>query len=238
MTAVLRPLAFLDDMEGDEISEERATLAAWRGRAEEALGALSCVSPVENYPEWAYWVGRDIFAKRSTLCSEPDFAKVWNAVLLTPSCRLGDAFPGGGICVSGGGNRLEPTDTLVLESPFPLREQMEVWVISTGMAVPDPGLHKGWRKSSKSLWNRTGGVLLSFSRRCGLLRTGWRAASPPERGDTTFPFRKPAEGGIAASIQGRPCIRPGGSVSFREELTSWSGLTQVIIDSHSFPSSE
>jgi ATP-dependent DNA helicase DinG len=70
VTAVLRPLAFLDDMEDEELSEEKATLAAWRDELKEALDALSWCLAVEKYPEWAYWWDGTSLQSAPTLCSE------------------------------------------------------------------------------------------------------------------------------------------------------------------------
>lgn len=236
VTAVLRPLAFLDDMEGDEISEERATLAAWRDELKEALGALSWCLAVENYPEWAYWWDGTSLQSAPTLCSEqiregvercaPHAVVVASATLsLAGDLRFWKRETG-----------LEPTDTLVLESPFPLREQMEVWVISTGMAVPDPGYDQRVAEIVEKLVEQNGGSTLVLLSSLRLLRTVGERLTSRKRGYDIFLQGSLPRGELLRRFREDLASVLVGSVSFREGIdVPGSGLTQVIIDRIPFP---
>ncbi len=205
---VLRPLAFLDGHGGDEISEERATWLAWRDELKKALGALSWCLAVENYPEWAYWWDGTSLQSAPHTLFRSRFAKVWNAVLLTPSWSPRRRFPGGDLRFWSGKPAWSRPIRSFSNPPFPCGADGSLGDLN-GDAVPDPGYDQRVAEIVEKLVNRTGEYSCP-SLVAASVEDGWRAAHLPKEGIRHFPSGKPAEGGIAASIQGRPCIRPGG----------------------------
>ena len=223
--------------EKDKNREKHAAeLAQWREGMLETMDSFRWCAAVGRFPEWAYWWdGRSIFSAPSD-CSgfirEWFFPKPIHAlVAVSATMAIGNDFS---FWESETG--LRSTEKMVLDSPFPLEEQMKVWIVDMGLRVTDNDYDKNVAAVVETLCEENGGstlVLLSSMRlmrivaeKLGKTRRKWPLLIQGElpRNELLRRFREEISSVLV------------GSVSFREGIdVPGEGLTQVIIDRIPFP---
>jgi ATP-dependent DNA helicase DinG len=113
---------------------------------------------------------------------------------------------------------------------------MEVWVISTGMAVLDPGYDQRVAEIVENLVEQNGGSTLVLLSSLRLLRTVGERLTSRKRGYEILLQGSSPRGELLRRFREDLTSVLVGSVSFREGIdVPGSGLTQVIIDRIPFP---
>lgn len=234
VTHLLRPLR--ERASGEDPSEEAGALLLWF----EDLSLLArqgdwCCS-VTHYPEWAYWWdGR-------SLQSVPTDCSPWIRQVLD--------YSGGGCMVASSATLavegrfdywqrqtgLIPHRSLVVDTPFNLKEQMEIWVVDMGLRVVDPAYDDTLARTAERLIEDNQGrtlLLVSSRRLLGIVKE--RLFRKPRS------YRVLVQGDLPRSELLRIFREDAtsvlvGTVSFREGVdVPGDGLTQVIVDRIPFP---
>ncbi|HOO63927.1 MAG TPA: ATP-dependent DNA helicase [Synergistaceae bacterium] len=231
---MLRPLA--ERFSEEDSSDEASALLLWL----EDLSLLArhgdwCCS-VADYPEWAYWWdGR-------SLQSVPTDCAPWIRQVMEFSeggCMIASSAT---LAVEGSfaywqrQTGLIPRQTLVVDTPFNLKEQMEIWVVDMGLRVVDPSYDDLFARTAERLIEDNQGrtlLLVSSRRLLGVVRERLLRKSRSyqvlvqgdlPRSELLRLFREDLTSVLV------------GTVSFREGVDiPGEGLTQVIIDRIPFP---
>ncbi len=231
---LLRPLEERFSREDPE--EDVAALLLWLEEASALARQGDWCCNVSHYPEWAYWWdGRN-------LQSVPTDCAPWIRQVLDYSqggCMIASSAT---LAVEGRFDYwqrqtgLIPHRTLVVDTPFNLKEQMELWVVDMGLRVVDPSYDDTLARTAERLIedNRGHTLLLVSSRRLlGIVKEkllekprSYRVLVQDDlpRSELLRLFREDASSVLV------------GTVSFREGVDiPGDGLTQVIIDRIPFP---
>jgi len=233
---LVKRFAPLAERDPELIPEEGHEILSWSKALRKMREDLAWCTAVDHFPSWAYWWdGRQ-------LCSTPvECADLVGESMEKAPCR-GVVAASATLALGGSVENwstetgLTPNEVLVLDSPFPLAQQMELWVVRMGLRVQDPGYDALVARVVERLVKDNGGrslVLLSSMR---LLRVvGERLKSTPR------PFKVLVQGDLPRGElleffrQDETSVLVG-SVSFREGVDiPGNGLTQVIIDRIPFP---
>jgi len=226
-----------DSSEKDKNREKHAVeLAQWREGMLEILDSFRWCSAVGRFPEWAYWWdGRSIMSAPSD-CSgfirEWFFPKPLHAlVAVSATMAIGNDFS---FWESETG--LRGTEKMVLDSPFPLEEQMKVWIVDMGLRVTDEAYDRNVAAVVEKLCEENGGSTLVLLSSMRLMRS-----VAEKLGKTPRPWPVLVQGELPRNELLRRFREEissvlVGSVSFREGIdVPGDGLTQVIIDRIPFP---
>ncbi|MDO9509220.1 MAG: ATP-dependent DNA helicase [Thermovirgaceae bacterium] len=219
-----------------QLKETSATLLQWRDGVSEIVRSLQWCAKVGRFPEWAYWWdGKALLSAPTECCG---FIRNWlfprpldALVAVSATIAIGDDFS-----FWERETGLHSTESMVLDSPFRLGEQMSVWVVDMGLAVTDEGYDSQAGAVVEKLCDENGGrtlVLLSSIRLMKAVAVKLRSAARPyavlvqgdlPRNELLRRFREDISSVLV------------GSVSFREGIdVPGEGLTQVIIDRIPFP---
>jgi ATP-dependent DNA helicase DinG len=226
-----------DTTEKDKNREKHAAeLVQWREGMLETMDSFRWCAAVGRFPEWAYWWdGRSILSAPSE-CS--GFIRDWffpkplhALVAVSATMAIGNDFS-----FWEGETGLRGTERMVLDSPFPLEEQMKVWIVDMGLRVTDEAYDRNVAAVVEKLCEENGGstlVLLSSMRlmksvaeKLGKIPRPWPVLVQGDlpRNELLRRFREEISSVLV------------GSVSFREGIdVPGDGLTQVIIDRIPFP---
>ena len=223
--------------EGDFRARETSALVSqWREGVDEITRSARWCAGIKRYPEWAYWWdGRSLFsapADCGELIRDWVFPRPLDAmVAVSATMAIGKDFS-----FWERETGLSATETVVLDSPFRLDEQMSVWVVDLGIPVIDEHYDSHVAAVSEELCNDNGGstlILLSSLRLLKAVSDRLRSKERPyqvlvqgelPRNELLRRFREDLSSVLV------------GSVSFREGIdVPGEGLTQVIIDRIPFP---
>lgn len=219
-----------------QLRETSGMLSQWRDGVSDIARSLQWCAKVGKFPEWAYWWDGRALMSAPTECDE--FIRNWlfprpldALVAVSATFAIGDDFS-----FWERETGLRSTETMVLDSPFRLGEQMSVWVVDIGLSVTDKGYDSHVGATVEKLCDENGGrtlVLLSSIRLmravAGRLKSADRPYSVLVQGDLPRnELLKRFREDISSVLVG--------SVSFREGIdVPGEGLTQVIIDRIPFP---
>jgi ATP-dependent DNA helicase DinG len=214
----------------------KAEFTAWKDEFRQAFDDFAWCLEVECYPQWAYWWDGDSLLSAPTRCDgmvreAVDQMEPRSLVATSATMTLEGDFD---FWVRETG--LEPSETLWLDSPFNLGEQMQIWVVDVGLRVTENGYDDRVARVVERLCEENGGstlVLLSSLRLLNVvaerMRRKQRAYTVLVQGDLPRSFLLEQFREDVSSVL-------VGSVSFREGIdVPGEGLSQVIIDRIPFP---
>ncbi|GAB6280202.1 MAG: ATP-dependent DNA helicase [Thermovirga sp.] len=224
-----------DDME-TPLREASAMLLQWKEGVGEIIRSLQWCSRVGRFPEWAYWWDGRSLLSAPTECD--GFIRNWlfprpldALVAVSATIAIGKDFS-----FWERETGLHSTESIVLDSPFRLEDQVSVWVVDIGLAVTAKGYDSHVGAVVEKLCDENGGstlVLLSSIRLMKAVAGKLNSATRPysvlvqgelPRNELLKRFREDVSSVLV------------GSVSFREGIdVPGDGLTQVIIDRIPFP---
>ncbi len=226
----------LDGQDPEHLSEEGQELLSWRHAFNEMRGHLAWCVAVEKFPSWAYWWDGRQLVSAPVECADEVRDAVENAPCRGVVAASATLTLGGSLETWAAETGLAPDEVLVLDSPFPLADQMELWIVQMGLRVQEEGYDDLVSRVVERLVVDNGGrtlVLLSSMRLLRVVADRLRAAPRPfevlvqgdlPRGELLERFRRDETSVLV------------GSVSFREGVdVPGNGLTQVIIDRIPFP---
>lgn len=222
------------DMELDETL--KAEFGLWKDEFRQTADDLIWCLDADSYPRWAYWWDGEALVSAPTRCDRlvrdaVEQTDPRSIVATSATMTLEGDFS---FWVRETG--LEPSETLCLDSPFNLAEQMQIWVVDVGLRVVEDGYDDRVARVVERLCDDNGGstlVLLSSHR---LLRAVAERMRSRARGYAVL-----VQGDLPRSFLLEQFRRDEtsvliGSVSFREGIdVPGAGLSQVIIDRIPFP---
>jgi ATP-dependent DNA helicase DinG len=231
--------SYLDDLgpSGEEMARDGAEYLAWVQVLDEMGQAFRWCLDVSDYPDWTYWKEDGVLASAPSRCGD-----------ILPGAFGGDDPPymvavSATMAVDGRFDYwsretgLDPDDTLLLDSPFPLSEQMELLVVDLGIAVTDGRYDDRVCRVVRKLCKENGGaslVLLSSTRL--LKRVGGYLRRCSEDGYTVLIQGDLPKVELLRRFREDESSVLVGTVSFREGVdVPGDSLTQVIIDRIPFP---
>ncbi len=231
---LLRPLT--EGSPGGEPSDEAVALLLWlEDMALLARQGEWCCS-VSHYPEWAYWWdGKNIQ-------SVPTDCAPWIRQVLDYTqggCMIAASAT---LAVEGSFDYwqkqtgLIPRRTLVVGTPFNLKEQMELWVVDMGLRVMDPSYDALFARTAERLIEDNKGrtlLLVSSRRLLGIVKE--RLLRKPRSYRILVQDDLPRSELLRLFREDLTSVLVG-TVSFREGVDiPGDGLTQVIVDRIPFP---
>ena len=239
LAAAEKLLQSFDPLEGQDpeaLPEEGQELLAWRQALRETRDHLAWCVAVEEYPSWAYWWDGRQVVRAPVECADEVGEVVANAPCPGVVATSATLTLGGSLETWSGETGLAPDEVLVLDSPFPLAEQMELWIVQMGLRVQEEGYDALVARVVERLVVENGGRTLALLSSMRLLRVvAERLRS------TVRPFEVLVQGDLPRGEllerfrQDETSVLVG-SVSFREGVDiPGNGLTQVIIDRIPFP---
>ncbi|MCF4152489.1 ATP-dependent DNA helicase [Dethiosulfovibrio sp. F2B] len=231
--------SYLDDLgpSGEEMARDGAEYLAWVQVLDEMGQAFRWCLDVSDYPDWTYWKEDGALASAPSRCGD-----------ILPRAFEGDDPPymvavSATMAVDGRFDYwsretgLEPDDSLLLDSPFPLSEQMELLVVDLGIAVTDEKYDDRVCRVVRKLCKENGGaslVLLSSTR---LLKRvgGYLRRCDGDGYNVLIQGDLPKVELLRRFREDESSVLVG-TVSFREGVdVPGDSLTQVIIDRIPFP---
>ncbi len=221
---------------GEEPSEEASALLLWY----EDLSLLArhgdwCCS-VAHYPEWAYWWDGRNLQSVPTDCSPwirqvLDYSKGGCMVATSATLALEGRFD-----YWQRQTGLVPHRALVVDTPFNLKEQMEIWVVDMGLRVVDPSYDDTLARTAERLIEDNQGrtlLLVSSRRLLGIVKE--RLLRKPRSYRVLVQDDLPRSELLRIFREDTTSVLVG-TVSFREGVDiPGDGLTQVIVDRIPFP---
>lgn len=234
--ALLQAAGTPPERDGIDDREAGALFSQWRDGVDEISRYTGWCSRVDHYPQWAYWWDGKGVNSSPTFCG--DLIREWffprpldALVAVSATMAIGDDFS-----FWEQETGLDPTERLVLDSPFDLKEQMSIWVVDLGVPVTDESYDGLVARIAEQLCDDNSGSTLVLLSSIRLLRTVSERLRSKER-----PYRVLVQGELPRNELLR-LFRHDlssvlvGSVSFREGIdVPGEGLTQVIIDRIPFP---
>ncbi|MEA3508649.1 MAG: ATP-dependent DNA helicase, partial [Synergistota bacterium] len=202
----------------------------------EQLGRLAWCTSVEGFPDWAYWWDGSRLSSVPAECAEMIAPWIFDSsphavIALSATLAAEGAFD-----YWRRETGIIPGRTLVLDSPFPLREQMSLWVVDLGRPVTQDDYPDTVARVVEKLCEQNGGstlVLLSSFRVLGAVAA--RLASV-KRGFRVLVQGQAPRWELLREFREDESSVLVGSVSFREGIdVPGKGLSQVIIDRIPFP---
>ncbi len=191
---------------------------------------------VGEFPRWAYWGTSDGLTSAPVRCSDIvsdviEREKPDKSIFISATMAIEDDFS-----FWSEETGIIPDKTLIVESPFDFKRQMEIVVVDVGLAVGSSGYDDKMCRIMKKLCDDNGGrtlVLLSSMR---LLNAFARVMQNSNCSYPVLVQGKMPQRDILARFRNEETSILIGSVSFREGVDiPGDGLTQVIIDRIPFP---
>lgn len=233
---ILKFLSRVREKDLDLQESLRAEFGVWKDEFRQSADDLAWCLEVERYPQWAYWWDGDSLVSAPTRCDglvkEAVEAMGPRSMVATSATMTLEGDFDFWVRETG----LEPSETLCLDSPFDLKQQMEIWVVDVGLRVTDNGYDDRVARVVERLCEENGGstlVLLSSHRLLKVvadrMRQKQRRYTVLVQGDLPRSF-------LLEQFREDVCSVLIGSVSFREGIdVPGEGLSQVIIDRIPFP---
>ncbi|MDR1740403.1 MAG: ATP-dependent DNA helicase [Synergistaceae bacterium] len=215
---------------------EAAAVATWLEQVKEYRSKVLWCLSVDKYPEWGYWMEEHALASAPVVCSEI----VSGALEREAPKKV--IFMSATLSVAGDFSfwtretGVAPDKTLVVESPFDYKRQMELIIVNVGVPVVDASYAGRVCRVVERLCDANGGrslVLLSSMR---LVRAVAAKLRSRQRQYGTLVQGDMPPGELLRRFREDETSVLVGSVSFREGVdVPGEGLTQVIIDRIPFP---
>ncbi len=233
---VWKLLERVDEKDLDIEENLKAEFGLWKDEFRQTHEDLLWCLKVENYPHWAYWWDGDSLVSAPTRCDSLvkraiDEMAPESLVATSATMTLEGDFS---FWIRETG--LEPSETLCLDSPFQLHEQMQIWVVDVGLRVAQEGYDERVARVVERLCDDNAGstlVLLSSHR---LLRVVADWMRRKEKGYTVLVQGDLPRTFLLEQFRKDETSVLIGSVSFREGIdVPGAGLSQVIIDRIPFP---
>lgn len=224
------------DEKDTPLREASNAVSQWKEGVGEIIRSLQWCSGVKKFPEWAYWWDGKSLMSAPTECD--GFIRNWlfprpldALVAVSATMAIGDDFS-----FWEGETGLHATVRMVLDSPFPLDEQMSVWVVDLGVAVTDAAYDSQAAAVVESLCDGNGGSTLVLLSSIRLMKAvAKKLASSPRPYSVLVQGDLPRNELLRRFREDLSSVLVG-SVSFREGIdVPGEGLTQVIIDRIPFP---
>ena len=223
---------------GEDLSRDNGEYLAWSQALEDMVGSLRWCLDVSDYPRWTYWREEGSLFSSPSWCGDmlpSTFGSLDNdsPVLVALSATMAvDGKLDYWIRETG----LVPDRTLILDSPFDLKAQMDISVVDLDVPVVDERYDDRVCRVVRKLCRDNGGrslVLLSSTRL--LRRVGNYLKKNHDGYEVLVQGELPRSELLRMFREDETSVLVG-TVSFREGVdVPGSSLTQVIIDRIPFP---
>jgi len=208
----------------------------WSGELNEQLSHLAWCTSVDGFPDWAYWWDGSRLSSVPADCSGMIAPWIFDSsphavIALSATLAAEGAFD-----YWRRETGIIPGRTLVLDSPFPLREQMSLWIVDLGRPVTHKDYPDTVARVVEKLCEQNGGSTLVLLSSFRVLK-----AVVARLESVTRDFRVLVQGQaprweLLREFREDESSVLVGSVSFREGIdVPGKGLSQVIIDRIPFP---
>lgn len=203
----------------------------WLEEVQALRDGFNWCAAVDMFPEWAYWWDGKSLLSAPADCSEivPEWLGSEGerpVVAVSATLALGRDMT---YWERETGIRAD--EKAVFESPFPLAEQMGIWVVDIGLPVTDPGYDERVSRVVERLCDMNGGRTLALLSSRRLLRAVGARLKSVNRSYNVLLQGEAPPGTLGEAFRSDISSVLVGSVSYREGVdVPGEGLTQVIID--------
>lgn len=222
-----------DCVESKNLFGENETLSSvvdqWLDEAAGLRDTLVWCSRVDMFPQWGYWWDGTCLVSAPADCSSivPEWIGYEHPVVAVSATMA----LGSDMTYWERETGLVADEKALFDSPFPLVDQMEIWIVDIGVTVTDPDYDERVSRVVEKLCDMNNGrtlVLLSSHRL--LKKVGIRLRSRERPYNVLLQGDAPP-GALAEAFRTDRSSVLAGSVSYREGVDiPGDGLTQVIID--------
>jgi len=203
----------------------------WLEEASGLRDTLSWCCRVDMFPEWGYWWDGLCLVSAPADCSSfvPEWLgqdRVHPVIAVSATMALG-----GDMSYWENETGLLADEKVVLDSPFPLARQMEIWVVDIGVTVTDTDYDDRVARVVEKLCDMNGGRTLVLLNSHRLLKKVGMRLRLKEKPYNILVQGDAPPGVLAEAFRKDLSSVLVGSVSYREGVdVPGDGLTQVIID--------